>query len=81
MALERNSEIERFTAAMVALTEVFGRPLGSLPSLYREALSDLKIEAIEGAVKAAIKRCKFMPAPADLRELAPRKGLGIKVFE
>jgi len=33
------------------------------------------------AARKAIKLLKFMPTPADLRELAPRKGIGIKVFE
>lgn len=52
-----------------------------LIELYWDALSDLKIDAIEGAAQKAIKTLKFMPTPADLRDLRPRKGIGIKVFE
>ena len=62
---------KRFATLLRAMGETFGAPITSGQILgYRMALGDLPIEAIEKAVKTALGACKFMPKPAELRELA-----------
>jgi hypothetical protein len=66
----------RKTAAVLALAELFNRQLSEAAlRLYVAALGDIAQEAIEAAVVAAGSSCKFMPSPAELRELAGCGGI------
>lgn len=60
---------ERFAAAMTALAEVFPqRPLTDQRiELYAQVLADLPIEQIEHAARHAMRECRWMPTPAELR--------------
>ncbi len=40
---------------------------------YFMALEDLTVAQLKQAVKAALKRCRFMPSPVELREFAGRR--------
>ncbi|GIV51589.1 MAG: hypothetical protein KatS3mg038_2110 [Candidatus Kapaibacterium sp.] len=61
----------RVAAAIAGLAVAFGRdPSETLISAYVWALDDLGEESIEQAVKRALKECRTMPTPAELRELA-----------
>jgi hypothetical protein len=63
---------KREVATLVAaLAEAFGREASPATHLgYWLGLQDLPIEAIRLAVSSALRRCKFMPSPAELREMA-----------
>jgi len=41
-----------------------------LVGIYAGALGDLSDDALERALRGAVKTCKFFPTPAELRELA-----------
>lgn len=59
-------------ARMVAIMgETWNRKIsGSTIDAYVFGLSDLEDEKVKGAVMRAIRESKFMPSPAELRELA-----------
>lgn len=62
---------KRFIELMAALASSFGREADQAMLLgYRLALGDLPLEKIESAVGRAIRELKFMPSPAEVRELA-----------
>lgn len=66
---------ERFAMAITALAESYRQTV--TPGLfhgYRMGLAGLSTEAIERACALALQRCKFMPVPAELRELAGTGG-------
>jgi hypothetical protein len=42
----------------------------SLIQAYWQALSDLPLESVEAAIDSAMRSCRFMPVPADLRSMA-----------
>lgn len=66
----------RFGHVMISLTSVFRVDAGPLfVQEYWDALNDLEIEAVERASKLAIRQCRFIPSPSELRELisAPNK--------
>lgn len=53
------------------LAEAFGRTLSAVTiDAYRIGLRGLTPEQIQVATEAALRTCKFMPTPAELRELA-----------
>jgi len=53
------------------LAEAFGRKTtGATFEVYAIALGDLTDQQVESAATIAAKRCRFMPAPAELREFA-----------
>lgn len=61
----------RFARAIAVLAEAFRQKCTETTiRAYEFGLSDLTIEAIEKAVTKAIGQCKFMPVPAELRELS-----------
>ncbi|GIV52092.1 MAG: hypothetical protein KatS3mg038_2613 [Candidatus Kapaibacterium sp.] len=61
----------RVAASIAGLAVVFGRdPSETLISAYVWALDDLAEEEVEQAVKRALRECRTMPTPAELRELA-----------
>jgi hypothetical protein len=62
---------EKFKAALAVLAAIFSRPL-DVPTLkgYELGLSDLSDEELARATAKALKTCKFMPSPSELRELA-----------
>lgn len=57
--------------AIIALAEMFRKQL-SEPGLrlYAAAIADIPANIVETAVCESAKSCKFMPTPAELRELA-----------
>lgn len=64
-------ESERFAIVMNALGAAFNRPITpAVITAYEIGLENLAIEEIEAAAKLAIQTCRFMPTPAELRELA-----------
>lgn len=53
------------------MAEAFGRQATDVTfRAYIAGLEGLTVEQIESGVNRALKSCKFMPAPAELRELA-----------
>jgi len=65
------TDAERFAIVMNALGAAFNRPITpAVLTAYEMGLDGLAIEEIEAAAKRALKTCKFMPTPAELRELA-----------
>jgi hypothetical protein len=66
---------ERFAMAITALAESYRQKV--TPGLfhgYRMGLSGLSTTDIERACATALQKCKFMPVPAELRELAGTGG-------
>lgn len=62
---------KRFAAMMGALGVAFDLTVTQQRmAIYFEALTDLRIEALEWAAKEAVARLKFFPRAAELRELA-----------
>lgn len=66
-----SSERAEFVNVISAMAATFGRE-GSEALLtgYWMGLSDLSVQAVKSAAHAAIHHCKFMPVPAELRQLA-----------
>lgn len=61
----------RFRAAITALAEAYRQTITPATlHAYLLGLDDLSIDAIEGAVRKALRTCRFMPAPIELRELS-----------
>jgi len=61
----------RFAVVVNALAATFRvEPSKAMLTGYWSALADLPIEAVEAAGQRALRGCKFMPVPAELRELA-----------
>ena len=59
------------TKAVSAVAVAVGREVDvPLLQVYTIGLSDLPAADLERATAAAIRQCKFMPSPAELRELA-----------
>lgn len=66
---------ERFAMAITALAESYRQKV--TPGLfhgYRMGLAGLAIADIERGCAMALQKCKFMPVPAELRELAGTGG-------
>lgn len=66
------NELDRkaFAEAMLTLCETFNDPISDLKiEAYFDALGEFEIQRVTGAIKMALRQCKFMPRPADLREL------------
>jgi hypothetical protein len=66
---------ERFAMAITALAESYRQKI--TPGLlhgYRMGLSGLSIADIERGCALSLQRCKFMPVPAELREMAGTGG-------
>jgi Domain of unknown function (DUF6475) len=62
---------ETFAASLAILGGTFNRQItGPVLEGYWMALEDLGDEALATAVKKSLVTCKFMPTPAELRELA-----------
>lgn len=62
---------KRFALAIGTLAEAFQRSITAATiGAYRLGLSDLAIEVIEKAAAHAIRRCRFMPSAAEIRQLA-----------
>lgn len=69
------TDAERFRNAIQALADSYRQK--STPGMfhgYRLGLSGLSIGDIERACALALQKCKFMPVPAELRELAGTGG-------
>ncbi|HUT60448.1 MAG TPA: DUF6475 domain-containing protein [Phycisphaerae bacterium] len=61
----------RFATAISALVVTFSKEASeALFEGYRIGLEGVPVEAVEHAVARALRECKFMPLPAELRELA-----------
>lgn len=62
---------EKITNGVTLLAEAFGRKATKATfAAYEHGLGGLDLPAIDRAVKTALRTCKFMPSPAELRELA-----------
>lgn len=65
------SDRERFALAVNAMAATFRQePTRAMLHGYWLGLRDLPVEAVEKAVEAGIRNCRFMPAVAELREYA-----------
>lgn len=65
----------RITAAVATLCEAFNRkPTPATFAAYEIGLKGLSEEQVELATAQALSKCKFMPVPAELRELAGTGG-------
>ena len=79
------TESEKFVLAISALAAAFGREADQ-PTFqaYRWGLDGMPIEAIEKACIMAIRESKFMPTPAELRELGGEvssKSIGLLAWQ
>jgi hypothetical protein len=66
------TEIDRepFAAALFALGDTFNEPMTRVRAEgYFDALSDYTLPQVNAAVRLSLRRCKFFPKPAELREL------------
>lgn len=62
---------EQVALMVTTLAELFNRELSSAVfQAYWIGLSDLPSDALERSVAAAVRTCKFMPTPSELRSLA-----------
>jgi hypothetical protein len=65
-----NSDRARFAEALHALGETFNEPVSTIRAEgYFDALSDLELRQLEGAVRLALRTCTFFPKPVELRAL------------
>ncbi len=61
----------RFVERLTAVAEVFDAKLSEAKlTLYFEALKDLALADVLEGMGLAVRTCKFMPKPVELRELA-----------
>lgn len=59
----------RFAELMAGLAETYAEPISKVRgSMYFDALSDLTIDQVELGVRLALRRSKFFPRPAEIRE-------------
>lgn len=66
-----NRDAGEFLGRLVGLSELYGAKFSEAKgSLYFEALKDLPLEQVIGAMNQAVKTCTFMPKPAEIRTLA-----------
>ena len=64
-------DVDAFVVELGKTAEMFSDPLSeSRALLYFEALADLPLETVVGALRHARRVCKFFPRPAELREFA-----------
>lgn len=60
----------RLGVALAGIAEVFNEPMTEAKiEAYLYALGDLDIEDLEAAAAMALKSCRFMPRPVELRQL------------
>jgi hypothetical protein len=60
-----------FALCVAALAEAFGRQSSKATQFgYWLGLQDLPLSSVQAATAKALRQCKFMPAPSELRELA-----------
>lgn len=65
------NELKQLTALVSALAAAFNRDADqSLFTAFKLGCGDLPIADVERGVGRAIRECKFMPSPAELRELS-----------
>lgn len=65
----------RIVNAVAMLCEAFNRkPTDATFAAYEIGLNGIGEDGVERAVAVALQKCKFMPAPAELRELAGTGG-------
>lgn len=65
------ADTKRLVQLVAGLCEAFNRtPSQATFMAYEIGLDDLPIETIEVAVKRALRESRFMPSPAELRELS-----------
>lgn len=71
MQQDNQEVIERITLVVSALASAFNREADEALFLaYTMGLSDLSVASINKAATRAMRECKFMPTPAELRELS-----------
>jgi hypothetical protein len=59
-----------FAEAMHTLFETFNEPATDIKlEGYFDALNEFSIGQVSGAIRLALRQCRFVPRPADLREL------------
>ncbi len=79
------SESERFGMSIAALAAAFNREIDQATlQAYRWGTDGMTVEAIERACIQAIRESKFMPTPAELRELGgeiSQKSIGLLAWE
>lgn len=69
--MAKNNRALGIAAAITMLAEAFGRQATDVTfRAYIAGLEGLSVEQIETGVNRALRTCKFMPAPAELRELS-----------
>lgn len=69
--MDRRRDSLPFLERLTALAELFDAALSpAKQALYFEALADLEFEQVVEALNAAIRTCRFMPKPVEIRALA-----------
>lgn len=64
----------RLSVALTGLAEVFNEPMTEAKiEAYLYALGDLAIDDLEAAAAVALRTCRFMPRPVELRELVEQR--------
>lgn len=66
------TEVDRpaFAEALFALGETFNEPVTEIRAeAYFDALGEFDVQSVTKAIRLALRQCRFMPRPADLREL------------
>lgn len=65
----KTADLGAFSTALGVLGEVFNEQVSEARAdAYFDALRDHSIEALAAACQTAVRRCKFFPRPAELRE-------------
>ena len=68
-------DVPAFSEALHALSETFNEPMTDVKiEAYFAALGDFDVAPVLAAMRTALRSAKFMPRPADLRELIEGDG-------
>lgn len=66
-----NADRKAFAQSLAVVAETFGETMSrERVEAYFRALFDLSWPAVDGALQASIRRLKWFPKPAELRDLA-----------
>lgn len=77
----KQEDRSEFATAMQTLAAAFGKePSKPLLEAYWMVLGELPIDGFKRAVSSALRSCKFMPSPAELREFAGDESIGLRAI-
>lgn len=68
--MNQSSDIGTVPGCVTVLAEAFGKKTShGMFEAYRLGLRGLSSEQVQAATQSALERCRFMPAPAELRDM------------